>query len=407
MRKRIRALDRGRSASRVAVLLVAAPAFAQETARAEVRERGRQAVRREARRGRRRSTTARRRRRRSCRRTTSSSGARSRSSCCSSLMWKFGVPGREEHGEGTRGPHPRRPRGGREGRRPRPRPRRREYHAQLADATQRGRPASSRRPARRPTRCARDLIARGRGRGDRDPRSGPRPTSPASAARRMAELRDRRRDARRSTSPSASSSATSTATPTASSSTATSTRSGATEPMADRIDVYAQALLEIAQAEGHLDEVEDELFRFARIVEGNDELRDALADPGHPGRAGASDRRGPAREPGAARSRRALVVVHRRRRPWPRPARDRRPVRRARRRRARARGRRGALGGRRSTTTQAHGSPTALGQATGKTVEVKVVVDPTVLGGLVATVGDTVIDGTVRHRLEQLKEHAS
>jgi F0F1-type ATP synthase delta subunit len=27
-----------------------------------------------------------------------------------------------------------------------------------------------------------------------------------------------------------------------------------------------------------------------------------------------------------------------------------------------------------------------------------------VLGGIVARVGDTVIDGTVRHRLEQLKE---
>ena len=34
----------------------------------------------------------------------------------------------------------------------------------------------------------------------------------------------------------------------------------------------------------------------------------------------------------------------------------------------------------------------------------KVVVDPTVLGGVVARVGDVVIDGSVRHRLEQLKE---
>ena len=34
----------------------------------------------------------------------------------------------------------------------------------------------------------------------------------------------------------------------------------------------------------------------------------------------------------------------------------------------------------------------------------KVVVDPSVLGGIVATVGDIVIDGSVRHRLEQLKE---
>ena len=45
----------------------------------------------------------------------------------------------------------------------------------------------------------------------------------------------------------------------------------------------------------------------------------------------------------------------------------------------------------------------ALANATGKQVEVKVVVDPSVLGGLVATVGDTVIDGTVRSRLDQLK----
>jgi F-type H+-transporting ATPase subunit delta len=32
-----------------------------------------------------------------------------------------------------------------------------------------------------------------------------------------------------------------------------------------------------------------------------------------------------------------------------------------------------------------------------------VIVDPSVMGGLVTTVGDTVIDGSVRTRLEQLK----
>ena len=45
----------------------------------------------------------------------------------------------------------------------------------------------------------------------------------------------------------------------------------------------------------------------------------------------------------------------------------------------------------------------ALANATGKNVDLKVVVDPAVLGGLVATVGDTVIDGTVRTHLDQLK----
>ena len=45
----------------------------------------------------------------------------------------------------------------------------------------------------------------------------------------------------------------------------------------------------------------------------------------------------------------------------------------------------------------------ALANATGKQVNLKVVVDPSVLGGLVATIGDTVIDGSVRTRIDQLK----
>ena len=49
--------------------------------------------------------------------------------------------------------------------------------------------------------------------------------------------------------------------------------------MADqRIEGYAKALFEIARAEGSLDEVEDELFRFARSYESSDALRSALAD---------------------------------------------------------------------------------------------------------------------------------
>ena len=58
----------------------------------------------------------------------------------------------------------------------------------------------------------------------------------------------------------------------------------------------------------------------------------------------------------------------------------------------------------RSTTRRSSGIAEALVAATGKHVEVKVVVDESVLGGIVATIGDTVIDGTVRHRLDQLKE---
>ena len=46
----------------------------------------------------------------------------------------------------------------------------------------------------------------------------------------------------------------------------------------------------------------------------------------------------------------------------------------------------------------------ALERATGKKIELKIIQDPSVIGGLVARVGDTVIDGTVRRRLEQLRE---
>jgi F-type H+-transporting ATPase subunit delta len=45
-----------------------------------------------------------------------------------------------------------------------------------------------------------------------------------------------------------------------------------------------------------------------------------------------------------------------------------------------------------------------LAKNTGKQVEVVVIVDPTVLGGLVTQIGDTVIDGSVRQRLSQLRE---
>ena len=45
----------------------------------------------------------------------------------------------------------------------------------------------------------------------------------------------------------------------------------------------------------------------------------------------------------------------------------------------------------------------ALGEATGRQIALKVVIDPAVLGGIVAQVGDTVIDGSVKSRLQQLQ----
>ncbi len=46
----------------------------------------------------------------------------------------------------------------------------------------------------------------------------------------------------------------------------------------------------------------------------------------------------------------------------------------------------------------------ALSEATGRKVDVKVVVDPSVIGGVVARVGDEVFDGSIANRLEDAKQ---
>ena len=53
---------------------------------------------------------------------------------------------------------------------------------------------------------------------------------------------------------------------------------------------------------------------------------------------------------------------------------------------------------------QRHRLGEALTQATGKDVTVKVIVDGDVLGGLITRIGDEVIDGSVRTRINQLRE---
>ncbi len=171
---------------------------------------------------------------------------------------------------------------------------------------------------------------------------------------------------------------------------------------ADRIDGYATALFEVARVEGSLDEVEDELFRFARTLEGNDELRTVLTDDAVPAerRRGVVDELLGNRASPVTTNLVALVVGAGRAKDL--PAIIDRLVRRA----AAAHDREVAEV--RSAVPldddQRARLATALGQATGKEVEVKVIIDPSVLGGLVAQVGDTVIDGSVRNKLDQLRE---
>jgi F-type H+-transporting ATPase subunit delta len=46
----------------------------------------------------------------------------------------------------------------------------------------------------------------------------------------------------------------------------------------------------------------------------------------------------------------------------------------------------------------------ALSRATGQKIEAKVVVDPTLVGGVIARVGDLVFDGSIASRLEDAKQ---
>jgi F-type H+-transporting ATPase subunit delta len=168
-----------------------------------------------------------------------------------------------------------------------------------------------------------------------------------------------------------------------------------------RIQGYARGLFEVARAEGTLDEVEDELFRFARSYESNDELRVALTDEQVPAERRQSiveDLLGGKATPttvqlvsmvvGSGRGRDLPAIVDQLvRRAASANQLDVAEVRTA-----------VAL-----TDDQRARLKAALENATGKSLELKAIVDPTVVGGVVATVGDTVIDDTVRTRIDQLK----
>lgn len=169
----------------------------------------------------------------------------------------------------------------------------------------------------------------------------------------------------------------------------------------DRTTAYAEALFAVAQAEGPLAEVEDELFRVAQVIKGNDELRDTLADPHIPvatrqqvivdlldGKATPATVSLVSMVIGTGRIRDLPAIV------------DELVARSAAVANKEVAEVRSAIA---LTDDQKSRLADALGQATGKQVEVKVIVDPSLQGGVVAQVGDTVIDGSVRRRLDQLR----
>jgi F-type H+-transporting ATPase subunit delta len=168
-----------------------------------------------------------------------------------------------------------------------------------------------------------------------------------------------------------------------------------------RIEGYAKALFEIARAEGTLDEVEDELFRFARSYESSDALRNALTDdmiPAGKRQAIVEDLLGGKATPTTTQLV-SMVVGSGRGSDLPAII-DILVARASSSKNLEVAEARTAVP---LTADQQDRLRAALANATGKQVNLKVVVDPSVLGGIIATVGDTVIDGSVRTRLDQLK----
>jgi F-type H+-transporting ATPase subunit delta len=171
---------------------------------------------------------------------------------------------------------------------------------------------------------------------------------------------------------------------------------------ANQVEAYAAALYSVANAEGQLDAVGDELFAVGQAVEANDELRDALGDPHLPaarrqqvlqdvldGRASDVTVGLVSMVVAAGRGRDLPVIVD--------------GLLKA---SAAEQGRQVAEI--RSAVDLTEDQRTRLGvalkHATGHDVDVRVTVDPSIEGGIIARVGDTVIDGSVRHRLGQLRD---
>ncbi len=172
--------------------------------------------------------------------------------------------------------------------------------------------------------------------------------------------------------------------------------------MTKRNDSYAAGLFAFALAEDAVDRVSDELHRFSVLLERSEALRDSLGDSSMP-----VDRRQAAIEEllGGRASRITVQLVSMlvglgRVKDLPAIVTTLLSQVAAERERAVAEVRSAVP----LNEDQLTRLTEALGSMLGQPVELRVIVDPTVLGGLVARVGDTVIDGTVRHKLELLRE---
>ena len=171
----------------------------------------------------------------------------------------------------------------------------------------------------------------------------------------------------------------------------------------DTVRGYAQALLSVAEAEGALDRVQDELFAFAKAVERHEDLREALTDAAlpperkkavidellgaraHPVTAtlvGFLVDAGQARRIGAIAEELAREAAHRSERTL-----------------AEVRVAVPLSDAKKSLLAE------ALERATGHPVELKVDVDPSVIGGVGAPGGGEVLEGELASRLTEAKQY--
>jgi F-type H+-transporting ATPase subunit delta len=159
-----------------------------------------------------------------------------------------------------------------------------------------------------------------------------------------------------------------------------------------------EAAFDAAVARGELDNVEDELFRFGRIVGGDPELARILGDRAAPaaGRTALLDRLLSQRVTPATALllRNVLTTRH--------VGSAEVTVERLSEAASRRRGQSVAhvTSAVALTAAQERRLTDLLGRLYGRSIGLQVVVDPDVLGGLAIRVGDEVIDGSIAHRLE-------
>jgi F-type H+-transporting ATPase subunit delta len=172
--------------------------------------------------------------------------------------------------------------------------------------------------------------------------------------------------------------------------------------MADqRIEGYARGIFEMAKGEGSLDRVESELLAVARAIDSSNELRSTLTDPQLTleRKQAVIDELIGDRTSSLTVAAIQMIVAQGRAGDLPEIAMGVAEVAAASRNKAVAEVRSAV-----PLDEETIGRLTAsLGRATGKQVEVKVIVDPSIIGGIVSRVGDTVIDGSLARRFDQVR----